>query len=58
MDFDYNDYGGNPVNDTMTDYDYHVNTRQQQGRFNGSSGGGNMPNECAIARIQFSYYHI
>lgn len=40
MDFDYNDYGENPVNDMMTDYDYHVNTRQQQGRFNGSSGGG------------------
>lgn len=26
MDCDYNEYGENPVEDMMTDYDYHINT--------------------------------
>lgn len=37
MDNEYNEYGENPIDDTMDDYDYHVNTGDLPELFDESS---------------------
>lgn len=37
MEDEHNDYGGNPVEDMMTDYDYHINTGELPELFDESS---------------------
>ena len=37
MDYEYNEYGENTVEDMMADYDYHINTAELPDLFDESS---------------------